>query len=351
MLVVLTMGRAHRRIPYWMFKMPALKAFPFEPMLCESAERPPEGRDWRYELKLDGFRAIGRKSGRSAQLWSRNQKDFSRRFPGVVKAIASLPSDIVIDGEIVALERSGTPSFSLLQGIGSATIVMYAFDLLMWQGKDVRSWPLEKRRQQLRKVVQRLPDTIRFSETFDVPLSELVRAVRQHQLEGIVAKRACSQYRPGVRCGDWVKWRANRGQEFVIGGYVPNGTAVDSILVGYYIGRDLLYASAVRAGISKEFRRALLPHFEKLQTAQCPFANLPERTERRWGEGLTAAKMGLCRWLDPFLVARIELLEWTPENRLRHSRFAGIRSDKDASDVVREGDGCNRRSAPRQLLR
>ncbi len=116
-------------------------------MLCESAERPPEGREWCYELKLDGFRVIGRKPGRSAQLWSRNQKDFARRFPGVVKAIEELPSDTVIDGEVVALDESGKPSFNLLQSFGgeAAVIVLYAFDLLMLRGKDVRLWPLEER--------------------------------------------------------------------------------------------------------------------------------------------------------------------------------------------------------------
>ena len=134
----------------------------------------------------------------------------------------------------------------------------------------------------------------------------------------------------------WVKWRANRGQEFVIGGYIPNGAALDSILVGYYEGRNLMYAASVRAGIPPEFRRALLPHFDELQTPRCPFVNLPERTEGRWGEGLTAAKMALCRWLEPFIVVRIEFLEWTPENRLRHPRFAGFRSDTDARDTVRE---------------
>ena len=190
------------------------KPFSFEPMLCESAERPPEGREWRYELKLDDFRAIGRKAGRSAQLWSRNKKDFVRRFPGVVEGIAELPSDTVIDGEIVALDATGKPSFNLLQGFGagSATIVMYAFDLLMWQGKDRRQWTLEHRRDQLNEVVQQLPDTIRFSEAFDVPLSELMRAVRRHQLEGIVAKRVGSQYRSAERSSDWLKWRGNRGR-------------------------------------------------------------------------------------------------------------------------------------------
>jgi bifunctional non-homologous end joining protein LigD len=142
-------------------------------MLCLGAEWPPEGGEWRYELKLDGFRAIGRKSGRSAQLWSRNQRDFVRRFPGVVKAIRELPDDTVIDGEIVALDERGNPSFNLLRGIGvPAATVMYAFDLLMLRGKDVRPWPLEERRQQqLYEIARRLPDGIKYSETFAVPLS------------------------------------------------------------------------------------------------------------------------------------------------------------------------------------
>jgi ATP-dependent DNA ligase len=160
--------------------------------------------------------------------------------------------------------------------------------------------------------------------------------VRKHQLEGIVAKRAGNQYRSGVRSPDWLKWRANRGQEFVIGGYIPDGDMVDSLLVGYYEGHNLMYGANVRAGFQPELRRALLPHFEELQVPRCPFSNLPDRGEGRWGEGLTAAKMARCRWLDPFIVARIEFLEWTSENRLRHPRFAGIRSDRGAHEIARE---------------
>jgi ATP-dependent DNA ligase len=104
---------------------------------------------------------------------------------------------------------------------------------------------------------------------------ELVRVVTERQLEGIIAKRAGCRYRSGERCGHWVKWRANRGQEFVIGGYFPRGDALDSILVGYYRGRDLLYAASVRAGIPTEFRRAVLSHFEKLRIPRCPFSNRP----------------------------------------------------------------------------
>ena len=117
---------------------------------------------------------------------------------------------------------------------------------------------------------------------------------------------------------------------------MPSGDVVDSIMVGYYEGRNLIYAGSIRAGIPAEYRRALLPHFEELRKQRCPFANLPDRGEGRWGEGLTAAKMVMCRWLEPFIVVRIEFLEWTPDNRLRHPRFAAIRSDKDAREVTRE---------------
>jgi DNA ligase D-like protein (predicted ligase) len=319
--------------------MPVTKAFSFQPMLCESAEWPPEGHQWHYELKLDGFRAIGRKSGRTTQLWSRNHKDFGRRFPGVASALLKLPSDTVIDGEVVALDRTGRPSFSLLQGFGdeAAEIVLYTFDLLMLRGKDVRSWPLEERRGRLREIAQQVTSTIRYSERFEVHLADLISVVRQHGVEGIVAKRSGSPYRSGERSGDWLKWRANRGQEFVIGGYIPGDDLVDSILVGYYDDRDLIYAGRVRAGLTASSRRALMPHFEELRIPRCPFSNLPERTEGYWGDGLTAANMDMCRWLDPFLVTRIEFLEWTPDKHLRHPRFAGIRSDKDAREVTRDG--------------
>ena len=315
------------------------RPFTLEPMLCTSAEHPPAGPEWRYELKLDGFRAVGRCSGRSAKLWSRNQKDLTPRFSEIAKALGELPSDTVIDGEVVALDHDGKPSFNLLQGFGTkATTVMYAFDLTMLRGKDVRPWPLEERRAALNDIVRALNDTIRYSENFNVPCSQLVQVVREHGLEGIVAKRIGSPYRSGERNGDWLKWRANRGQEFVIGGYVPDGDRIDSLLVGYHRRGAFLYAARVRAGLSLNARRVLMPYVHYLQSPVCPFYNLPERTEGRWGEGLTIQKMQTCRWLEPFLVARIEFLEWTPERRLRHPRFAGIRSDKDARDVVREDE-------------
>ena len=155
-------------------------------------------------------------------------------------------------------------------------------------------------------------------------------------LEGVVAKRRNSTYRPGDRSGDWVKLRANRGQELVIGGYVPSSNTFDSILVGYYEGGDLKYAARIRSGFVPALRQRVFTQFHGLEIAKCPFVNLPERGNGRWGEGLTAEDMLHCRWLKPRLVASIEFLEWTPEGRLRHPRFIALRADKAAREVSRE---------------
>jgi ATP-dependent DNA ligase len=144
------------------------------------------------------------------------------------------------------VNEAGTPSFNLLQNFGGAahTILFYAFDLLILAGTDLRSRPLEQRRALLGAVTPMLGEPIH-SETFDVPAAELLTTVRQHGLEGIVAKRRNSTYRPGDRSGDWVKMRANRGQELVVGGYVPSSDSFHSILVGYYKGPEFTYVARI----------------------------------------------------------------------------------------------------------
>jgi ATP dependent DNA ligase C terminal region len=173
------------------------------------------------------------------------------------------------------------------------------------------------------------------------PDTVLISAVRQHGFEGIVAKHVGSPYRSGERCGDWLKWRVVDKNSSLGATFLAMTTSIPS-LSDTTTFATLSIAGRVRAGLTARSRHALLPHFEELRVPRCPFGNLPERTEGHWGEGLTAAKMDRCRWLDPFLVVRIEFLEWTPENRLRHPRFAGIRSDKDARDVMRDGTAQSR---------
>jgi ATP-dependent DNA ligase len=161
--------------------------------------------------------------------------------------------------------------------------------------------------------------------------------VKAQGLEGLVAKRRTSIYEPGQRSGAWQKMRVNQGQEFVIGGYTPSAKNFDAMVIGYYDGRKLMYAARTRNGFTPALRAELFKKMKALETKECPFANLPEIRAGRWGAGLTAAKMAECRWLKPVLVGQFEFVEWTPDNHLRHTKFVGLREDKKAVDVTREG--------------
>jgi ATP-dependent DNA ligase len=151
-----------------------------------------------------------------------------------------------------------------------------------------------------------------------------------------VAKRRNSRYEPGLRTGAWRKMRVNQGQELVIAGYTPSPKNFDALVIGYYEGGKLIYAARTRNGFTPTSRAELFKKMKPLETAECPFANLPEKMAERWGAGLTAAKMAECRWLTPQLVAQFEYVEWTPDNHLRHTKFVALREDKKARDVRRQ---------------
>jgi ATP-dependent DNA ligase len=161
----------------------------------------------------------------------------------------------------------------------------------------------------------------------------MIRIAKEFGFEGIVAKRKDSIYESGKRTGAWVKYRVNRGQEFVIGGYVPSDP-FESLIVGYYQRDKLIYVAKVRNGFVPRVRREVAQRFKGLEIPDCPFANLPEKKRTMWA--LTKEEMKNCRWLKPELVAQIEFAEWTPDGHLRHSKFVGLREDKKASEVVRE---------------
>jgi bifunctional non-homologous end joining protein LigD len=309
------------------------------PMLLLRKDRLPEGDAWEYQLKLDGYRAIAFKSGGKLHLRSRNDKDFAVRYPAVVKALAKLPDDTVIDGEVVAFDEEGRPSFNALQNFGSspAPVVYYVFDVMLLSGVDVRRQPLSARRVLLeKKVLPKLKEPIRYAEPLDASLPDLIRSVKETGLEGLVAKRLDSMYEPGLRSGVWQKMRVNRGQEFVIGGYTHGSKTFDALVFGYYDKGKLMYAARTRNGFTPVTRSAVFKKFQGLEMKKCPFVNLPETKPGRWGQGLTKEKMKECVWVKPVLVAQIEFLEWTGEKHLRHSKFVGLREDKKAKDVVRE---------------
>jgi bifunctional non-homologous end joining protein LigD len=315
------------------------KAGFIEPMLLLATSDLPEGPTWSYELKLDGYRAIAFKTEGRTQLRSRNNKDFGRKYPGVAAALAGLPDETVIDGEIVALDESGRPSFNLLQNYGSSDspIFYYVFDVLVLSGHDVMSEPLGKRRELLRKrVLPKLRDPIRESLQLNAALADVINAVRTQGLEGVVAKDLNSSYQPGRRSGAWRKMRINKGQEFVIGGYTPGPKNFDALIFGYYQDGKLLYAGRTRNGFTPMLREHLQKQFHGLEISQCPFANLPEERSGHWGLGLRAEKMKECRWLKPRLVGQFEYVQWTPDNHLRHSRFVALREDIDVANVIRQ---------------
>jgi ATP-dependent DNA ligase len=143
-------------------------------------------------------------------------------------------------------------------------------------------------------------------------------------------------YEPGKRTGAWIKHRVNQGQELVIGRYIPGLHGLDSIILGYFRGKELIYVARVRNGFVPASRRQVFEKLRPLVTAKCPFVNLPEKHQSRSGQELTAEDMKKCVWVRPQLVAQTEFLEWTESDHLRHSKFIGLRDDKDARSVVKE---------------
>ena len=311
-----------------------------EPMLLLRTDMlPSDGGRWEYQLKLDGYRAIAFKTRGTCQLRSRNDNDFSVRYAGVLKGLAQLPDETVIDGEVVALDADGRPSFNLLQNYGSskASIVYFVFDVMVLAGRDLMHEALTTRRTILEeKVLPTLREPVRYAAPLDATLPVLIQSVKAQGLEGLVAKRLDSRYEAGLRSGAWQKMRVNRAQEFVVGGYTLGTKTFDALICGYYEGDRLLYAARTRNGFTPAVREQLFRTFRGLETATCPFVNLPEAKSGRWGAGLTAEKMKECRWLRPVLVAQLEFLEWTADNHLRHTTFVGLREDKPARAVRRE---------------
>jgi bifunctional non-homologous end joining protein LigD len=317
-----------------------VKAGFVEPMLLLRTDTlPDDAARWEYQLKFDGYRAIAFKTGGTLHLRSRNDNDFNRRYPAIVRGLAGLPDETVIDGEVVALDEDGRPSFGALQNYNgsNAPIYYFVFDVMVLAGRDVKGEPLEARRDRLeRKIVPKLAEPVRYTGTLEASLRDLVHSVKAQGLEGLVAKRRGSRYEPGLRSGAWLKMRTDRSQEFVIGGYTVGTTTFDALVLGYYDGDRLICVARTRNGFTPGIREQVFKKFRGLEIPDCPFANLPEARSGRWGQGLTKAKMAQCRWLKPVLVGQFEFLEWTEDNHLRHSRFVALRDDKPARDVSRE---------------
>ena len=305
-------------------------------MLARLADRLPVGPEWSYEVKWDGYRCLGVKDGPRVTLHSR-RATHRTNYPAVTAAVSSVKADrAVLDGEIVALGPDGRPSFQALQHRTAAkdfAFVYYAFDLLCLEDRDLTREPLRVRRQLLDPVVR---DTrVFFSEPLPGAPAQIEKSIRGLGLEGVVAKRVNSRYEPGQRSGAWVKVKFQPSQDFVIGGFLPDGDRVESLIVGVYDGNKLVANGNVRAGLTPPLRRQLRALLEPLKTTRCPFANLPNARHSHWYEGITAEDMTKITWLRPKVVAEFAFTEWTKEGLLRHARYVDLRPETDARSVRR----------------
>lgn len=307
------------------------------PMECLPVDKVPTRPGWVYELKLDGYRGQAVHDAAGVRLYSKNGRDFTARFPRLLMELNnSLPAGTALDGELVALDARGEPSFAAMQdATAEARILFFAFDVLWFRWKEIKPLYLGERLNVLQSAFTPTQHVLH-CEHFSGPADRFLKGVQRIGGEGVVAKRLDSRYEPGKRSGAWSKTRLNKGQEFVIGGFTPGSHGFDALVVGFYQRRMLMYAARVRAGFIPSQRRDLYSRLTPLISNSCPFTNLPEKSSGRWGQGLTEQKMRDCIWVKPTLVANCEFLEWTDSNHVRHIKFTGLRTDKAPQRVVRE---------------
>jgi bifunctional non-homologous end joining protein LigD len=307
-----------------------------QPQLATLAQEVPAGDGWLHELKFDGYRIFAFVKNGRVRLISRNGKDWTKRFPTIVKAVGELPlKQAIFDGEIVALNDQGISDFQRLQNALSAQddaeLVYYVFDLPHCDGYNLTGVSLLERKELLQAhalaSLKSNGGLIRYSDHVVGQGEEVLRQACHSVMEGIVSKRADAPYEH-ARSRTWLKVKCTQRQEFIICGYTkPTGARVGlgALLLGYHQDGDLVYAGRVGTGFTDESLRALTRALKGLRTRESPFKKPLTSAQRR---GVT--------WVEPKLVGEVEFTEWTDESLLRHPSFQGLRDDKPASKITRE---------------
>jgi len=302
---------------------------PFEqPQLATLVDEVPPGANWLFEYKYDGYRLLLATGSGAATAWTRNGKDWSDKFRALVRAAAKLPAGCLIDGEAVALDEEGKPSFQLLQSTlhegRGANLAFYAFDLLVDRGQDIKRLPNIERKDRLKSLLAGVHPPILFGDHVIGRGDDLFREVCKAGGEGLIAKKSDAPYR-GDRSKNWLKVKCIQRQEFVIIGWSESEKrrGFRSLLLGTRDGRKLTYAGKVGTGFNGALIDELMERMEPLATDK-PAAEVP-RVERKGAH-----------WIKPVLVAEINFAEFTSEGILRHPSFVALREDKPAKEVVRE---------------
>ena len=296
-------------------------------MLATLIDAPFDGSDWVFESKWDGFRIVAAIEKRSVTLYSRNGLIVTDNYMPIAKALEKVEKDAVIDGELVAIDAHGISRFQLLQNaLRTAANLRYcAFDIMFLGGKDLRALPLVERKKRLRALLPKNPLLI-YSEHLPKHGTRYFKEAQKAGLEGIMAKRAASQYLSGARSKDWLKIKTARRQEAVIVGFTAPRRSrphFGALVLAVRDGKAWRYIGNVGTGFSHATLEQLHGKLSKLRTPSSPFAG------RVKDEAATT-------WVKPKLVAEVRFSEWTDAGEMRHPAYLGLRDDKRAEDIVLE---------------
>jgi bifunctional non-homologous end joining protein LigD len=310
------------------------------PMLATLVDKPVDEDGWVYELKWDGYRALGYVKKGEVDIRSRNNKSFNQKYYPIFNALKQWNVNAVVDGEIIVVNDKGFSDFSDLQNWRSEAdgeLIYYLFDLLWLDGVSLMDRPLRERKELLRSIVPEDDSIIRMSNKFDATGKELFELADKMGLEGIIAKREDSRYEPGTRSREWLKIKTEKRQEAIIGGYTKNeGTnkQFSALLLGLFEGGEFRHIGVVGTGFNNKTQTAILEKLKPFITRECPFAEVPDYNKpSRFRPNPPKATV---TWVKPVVVAEISYRELTKDGVLRHPSFKGLREDKNAKDVVRE---------------
>ena len=310
-----------------------------KPMLATLVDKSFDDPDWLFEVKWDGYRTIAFIQNGDVKLQSRNNKSFTEKYYPITESLKSWNTNAVIDCEIVVLNNKGLSDFGALQNWRSESdgeLLMYTFDLLWYDGKDLMKLPLKERQEILKEIFPPDLDNIRLSEVFPENGNRFFQAAEKLGLEGIIAKKADSSYRQDNRSKEWLKIKVHKRQEVVIGGYTLNegGSIFSSLLLGVFDNAKLQFVGKVGTGFNDKLKGEMIKLFKPLVTSESPFQIVPDVNEpSRFRPNPPKAK---AFWMKPELVCEVSYAEITSDGVFRHPSFKGMRSDKKARDVIRE---------------